>query len=135
MLKSSGFSPKTIIRDATAALPYLLNRQLDRIIYMTINKTCAALRIQKGMSGPLGPPKIMCSLELHQSSFFHNCKKILMCALAAECLPLMINHLEIKSFCRKVKKESSAARIFGGPKGLPMYLCDLEAAHDLLNTI
>ena len=85
-------------------------KPLDWIIYITINKPCAALRIQKGMGGPLGPPKIICSLGLHQSSFFHNCKKILMCARPAECHPLMINQLEINSFCRKVKKESSGAR-------------------------
>ena len=40
-------------------------KPLDLIIYIIINKTCAASMLQKYISGPLGPPKIMCSHWLH----------------------------------------------------------------------
>ena len=38
---------------------------LDLIINIIINKTCAALRPHKYVSGPLGPPKFVCSQRLH----------------------------------------------------------------------
>ena len=40
-------------------------KPLDLTICIIINKICGALRPQKCMSGPLGPPKNMCSLWLH----------------------------------------------------------------------
>ena len=40
-------------------------KQLDLIIHIIINKTCAALRPHKYMGGPLGPLKSLCSLRLH----------------------------------------------------------------------
>ena len=40
-------------------------KTLDLIIYIIINKTCVASRLQKYISGPLGPPKFMCSYWLH----------------------------------------------------------------------
>ena len=47
---------------------------LDLTTYMVINKTCAALRTLKYMSGPLGPVKNLCSLWLHYILFFLTAK-------------------------------------------------------------
>ena len=40
-------------------------KPLDFSIYIVFNKSCAASRPHKCMGGPLGPPKILCSLWLH----------------------------------------------------------------------
>ena len=46
------------------------------IIYIIINKICAALRSQKCMVGPLGSPKNMCIPWLHKIPFLHFGKRV-----------------------------------------------------------